>query len=181
MVFEVLVVVIVWLSFLSISLSLVHQHQRISTDKLLLKSISSVNSMKNELSLSQSMSSRKFTYCRTIVNMGGYVPPEEDKEYRTNVKVSLRRPTREERESAGEDMNPEVFLPIPSEGDIVLCQGKWQGEMTLGRVRVVQYNTAKSCWNAEIVPLCEGKSNNVYIVDKKAKLLIDNIANIKVM
>ncbi len=104
------------------------------------------------------------------VNMA-YVPPEEDPEYRTIVKKSLLRPTKEERDLTYSEIDSEALLPTPKEGDIVLCPGKWKGEAILGRVRFLQYMASSECWIAEVSPLKDGKSENVFINDKNTKSL----------
>lgn len=106
-----------------------------------------------------------------IVNMSPYVPPEEDPEYRSIVKKSLLRPTREERDLTYSDIDSEASLPTPKDGDIVMCPGKWKGERVLGRVRFLQYSTSRECWIAEVSPLKEGKSEEVFVTDKNAKTL----------
>lgn len=102
------------------------------------------------------------------ISMSGYISPERDPEYRTMVKKSLLQP----------ELQTESLLPIPREGDIVQYPGKWQGELQLGRIRFVRYSSEKEAWVADIVPLKEGKSENVYTVDRNAGTFFENVENI---
>ena len=113
------------------------------------------------------------------IYMSPYVPPEEDPEYRSIVKKSLLRPTREERDQTYSEIDSEASLPTPKEGDIVICPGKWKGETVLGRVRFLQYTTARECWIAEVSPLKEGKSEQVFVADKATKALTVPISQLQ--
>ena len=117
----------------------------------------------------------------TPLGMSPYVPPEEDEEYRSIVKKSLQRPLRTAASDGGGGavIDVEASLPIPKEGDIVLCPGVWKGERVLARIRFLQYSTARSCWSAEVSPLAEGKSVDVFTTDKKAKPLVVNVTDLQ--
>lgn len=93
----------------------------------------------------------------------GYLPPEKDPEYKSMMKKSLWAP---ELLDEIDDIN---FLPNPKEGDIVLCPSLWRDEKVLGLLRNIFYKN--ETWLAEVLPLTEGKSNGVYIIDKDAKYL----------
>ena len=110
--------------------------------------------------------------------MSGYVPPERDVEYRKMVKKSLLKPVITNDPNTVQ-IDEEVALPIPKEGDIVLCPGKWKDESVLGRIRFMRYSQPNEAWVAEVIPLMEGKSNNVYVVDRKASSLSEKIANLR--
>ena len=109
----------------------------------------------------------------------GYVPPEEDADYRDVVKKSLQRPTKEQREESYSEIDSEASLPVPKEGDIVLCPGKWKGEQILARVRYLQYMTSSESWVADVSPLEEGKSADIYIVEKGAKALTIKVSELQ--
>jgi len=102
----------------------------------------------------------------------GYVSPERDPEYRDMVKKSLLLP-----EQATE-LQSAALLPIAKEGDIVQYNGKWPGDMLLGRIRFVRYAADKDTWSADIVPLKEGKSENVFVVDRNAGTTFEPIERI---
>ena len=110
-----------------------------------------------------------------------YVPPEEDEEYRSIVKKSLLRPPRTASLAGGDgaSIDVEASLPVPKEGDIVLCPGAWKGERILARIRFLQYSAARDCWSAEVSPLAEGKSVDVFTTDKKAKALLINVTDLQ--
>lgn len=114
----------------------------------------------------------------TVIYMSGYVPPERDVEYRKMVKKSLLKPVITNDPSTIQ-IDEEIALPIPKEGDIVLCPGKWKGESVLGRIRFMRYSQPNEAWVAEVIPLMEGKSNNVYVVDRKASSLSEKIASLR--
>jgi hypothetical protein len=117
-----------------------------------------------------------FRVQRGIFELNGYVPPEADPEFRSMVKKSLRRPIKVpggSTETATIDV--QAALPLPREGDIVLCPGKWKGETVLARVRFLQYIGTSESWVAEVIPLKEGKSVGIYSVDKNAKAYTEKI------
>ena len=90
----------------------------------------------------------------------GYIPPEKDPEYRPMVKKSLLKPMDGDESAAA----MKTRLPVPKEGDIVGAPGKWEGEIVLGKIRFLQYSNSTKVWNADIVPLVEGKSTSVWVV-----------------
>jgi hypothetical protein len=128
----------------------------------------------------------------------GYIAPEADPEYRKMVKPSLlRKPL-----VVGADGNAtaaavaaalEFALPLPKEGDIVLSPDgiDWPGEEKYGRIRFLREQQAPqqkqdsstlanaTAWYADIVPLAEGKSKDVFVVDKRAKSILLPIANLR--
>jgi hypothetical protein len=104
---------------------------------------------------------RAVAAARAGTRLFGYVSPERDPEYKDMVKKSLLPPPEMELES-------ESMLPIPKEGDIVQYPGKWPEELLLGRIRFVRFDSTKDSWQADIVPLKEGKSESVFVVDRSA-------------
>ena len=124
-----------------------------------------------------SSTSASLSSCR-VIHMSGYIPPERDSEYRRMVKKSLLKPIITN-DPNSVNIDEEIALPIPKEGDIVLCPGKWKGESVLGRIRFMRYSQPSEAWVAEVIPLMEGKSNNVYVVDRKATSLSDKVANLR--
>lgn len=102
------------------------------------------------------------------LKMMGYVPPEEDEEYRGSVQKSLQRPVKV-RDINGEIIGSQQLLPLPCEGDIVLCPGKYKNEKILARVRFLQYQASTNDWIADLTPLKEGKSIDIFAIDSQAK------------
>lgn len=109
---------------------------------------------------------------KPFIIFNGYLPPEEDPEYSKVIKKSLirSRPTLEK------DQDPSLSFPIPREGDIVLCPGKltWANEDILGSIRFLRtsFYGNETSWIADISPLSPiGASENMFIIDKKAKSL----------
>jgi len=94
--------------------------------------------------------------------MSRYLPPESDPDYSTKLANPKLR-NRILYENATEDE-----FPLPYEGDIVQYSGKWPGEVDFGKIRFLTFNEGKNEWFADIVPLKEGKSENIYCVDKDA-------------
>jgi hypothetical protein len=113
-----------------------------------------------------------FNSLRTVISMSGYIPPEFDPEYKDVVVNPVRR-----RDHV--DYPDSESLPYPKEGDVVQYPGKWQGEIDLGKIRFVAFNEVKKSWEADIIPLREGKSDNVYIIDRDAKAFLGEVANLK--
>lgn len=105
----------------------------------------------------------------------GYVPPEKDPEYRPMVKKSLLKPL----EGEDADIALGLKLPVPKEGDIVGAPGKWEGEIQLGKIRSLEYSNSSKAWSADIVPLVEGKSERVWIVDRGSRSFLESIAKIR--
>ena len=87
-----------------------------------------------------------------------------DPEYRNMIKESLLLP-------AYGSESDFVNLPVPKEGDIVKCPGKWQDETVLGRIRNLRYVSSTEKWMVDVVQLKEGKSDDVYCVDKTSVVL----------
>jgi hypothetical protein len=111
---------------------------------------------------------------RQILHMG-YVPPEKDPEYRPMVKKSLLKPL----EGEDADKALQIKLPVPKEGDIVGAPGKWEGEVQLGKIRFLEYSNSSKSWSADIVPLVEGKSESVWVVDKGSRSFLESIDKIR--
>lgn len=109
--------------------------------------------------------------------MSGYISPEEDEEYRGQVQKSLQRPLRVR--NADGVIDSQVALPLPCEGDIVLCPGKYKGEEILARIRFLQFISSSNSWIAEVSPLKEGKSPEVFTVDRGAKSYTTKITELK--
>ena len=105
----------------------------------------------------------------------GYIPPEKDPEYRPMVKKSLLKPMDGDESAAA----MKTRLPVPKEGDIVGAPGKWEGEIVLGKIRFLQYSNSTKVWNADIVPLVEGKSTSVWVVDRNSRSSFENVEKIR--
>lgn len=102
----------------------------------------------------------------------GYIPPELDPEYR-NIVV---RP-RASYEFNQSDPNSEkdfTAYPVPKEGDVVQYRGRWN-ETSLGRIRYLRYVDTYEGFYADIVPLVEGKSDDVFVVDRTASSEFINV------
>jgi hypothetical protein len=101
--------------------------------------------------------------------LASYVPPEQDPEYRISPGLKATSPSSY---NGSSDIMPIMILPLPSENDIVKYPSKWLGTFDIGRLRSV-YSSASGDerrWMCEIIPMVEGKSDNVLTIDKKAKL-----------
>lgn len=98
------------------------------------------------------------------MSLHGYVPPEKDPEYQGMVKKSLLI----------DEINVNDTFPIPKEGDIVAFDGKWKGETLLGSIRTLRpsFYTNETGWMATVMPLKEGKSENVYCINREAKSIL---------
>ena len=119
--------------------------------------------------IGNSRSYRTNSYTNSYVTMmAGYVPPEEDEEYRGSVQKSLQRPAKT-RDINGEIIGAQQLLPLPCEGDIVLCPGKYKNERILARIRFLQFVSSTNDWIADLTPLKEGKSVDVFSIDPQAK------------
>ena len=101
----------------------------------------------------------------------GYVSPERDPEYKDMVKKSLLP-------ASDIELQSDSLLPIAKEGDIVQYPGKWPGELALGRIRFVRFIEAKDSWVVDIVPLMEGKNENVFVVDRNAGTFFESVDRI---
>ena len=115
---------------------------------------------------------------RSSLHMG-YVPPEQDPEYRPIMKKSLIRPSAAEMAGIDEEALAALQLPVPKEGDIVASAGKWEGEPKLGKIRFLRYSNSSSSWIVDIVPLMAGKSEDVYVVNRNGKSYYENLQDIK--
>ena len=102
-----------------------------------------------------------------VLGMSGYIAPERDPEYKSMVKKSMLQPSSVDFETS--------MLPLPREGDVVQYGGKWPGELSLGRIRFIRYSNSTDAWIADIVPLKEGKSANVFTVDRTARTFFDSV------
>lgn len=103
-----------------------------------------------------------------------YVQPEKDPEYKDSIKKSLLAPFEDSEKL-------EVVLPYPRDGDVVSYTGKWGvEELALGRIRDLIFREDKGEWFAEVLPLVEGKSNDVYVFDPYAgSIEILEVKNLK--
>lgn len=130
---------------------------------LLLNGVQEAFSFRAPLSLVRTSSCRS-----SLLMMSGYVPPEEDEEYRGRVQKSLQRPPKV-RDMNGEIISSQQLLPLPAEGDIVLCPGKYKNERILARIRFLEYISSSNDWIADLSPLKEGKSVDIFTLDAQAK------------
>lgn len=103
-----------------------------------------------------------------LLMMSGYIPPEEDEEYRGSVQKSRQRAPKI-KDINGEIINGQQLLPLPAEGDIVLCPGKYKNERVLARIRFLEYISSNKNWIADLSPLKEGKSIDIFTLDSQAK------------
>ena len=115
-----------------------------------------------------------------------YVPPELDPEYR-NIVIKPRIPTDiQQRKTAvlnSTDINEATgeLYPAPKEGDIVQYKGRF-GEKDIGRIRFLQFVPTYDTYFADIVPMKEGGSENVFVLDRESKaeyLSLKELAPIK--
>ena len=98
----------------------------------------------------------------------GYVPPELDPEYRfIAYKPKISVTDTASSNGTATDL-PEEKLPLPKEGDIVCYKGRF-GDVEIGKLRFLQYIETYDAFFADIVPLKESKTPQVYIIDRKAK------------
>lgn len=100
--------------------------------------------------------------------MSGYIPPEEDEEYRGSVQKSRQRAPKM-KDINGEIIDGQQLLPLPAEGDIVLCPGKYKNEKVLARIRFLEYISSNKNWIADLSLLKEGKSVDIFTLDSQAK------------
>ena len=61
----------------------------------------------------------------------------------------------------------------------MLCPSKWKGENMLGRIRYMQWIPSTCTLNVEVMPLKEGKADNVFMVDRNAKSFTEKVENLK--
>ena len=61
----------------------------------------------------------------------------------------------------------------------MLCPSKWKGENMLGRIRYMQWIPSTCTLNVEVLPLKEGKADNVFMVDRNAKSFTEKVENLK--
>ena len=126
----------------------------------------------------QSLVRRTVRGTSAYLKMMGYIPPEEDEEYRGSVQKSLQRPVKV-RDINGDIIGSQQLLPLPCEGDIVLCPGKYKDEKILARIRFLQFMSSTNDWIADLTPLKEGKSVDIFSLDSQAKTTTAKITEIK--
>jgi len=117
-----------------------------------------------------------------LASSSRYVPPERDPEYRKVIKKSLLQPLiniTADGSIIQVNIDSEAMLPIPKEGDIVIAPGKWKEEKILARIRYIEYSQNAKMWRAEILPLKDGKSENVFVVDRGAKSSSELVENLR--
>lgn len=93
------------------------------------------------------------------------------------IKPSLLKPFEEMKE---EDL--EMSFPEPRVGDVVSYEGKWQDESSLGRIRDLQLRNdtdGNQQWFADVIPLKEGKSEAVYVIDRDGKSTFEELIKLK--
>ena len=100
------------------------------------------------------------SYSNRLTALYQYVPPECDPEYRGVIKTSLLR----------DQIIGDTLLPLPRENDVVIYPNEF-GEQLLGTIKYLRtgYYGNETSWVADILPLIEGKSENVFIIDRNAK------------
>lgn len=103
-----------------------------------------------------------------------YLPPEMDPDYQDVVISPALFTAVIENETAAD-----ALYPFPKEGDVVSYPGKWLGEYNLGKIRFISYNDNRQIWVADIVPLKEGKSDNVYCIDRTARTFFSNVSDLR--
>jgi hypothetical protein len=116
------------------------------------------------------------------VFLSRYVPPELDEEYATVDRAPGSRvssmPKQELSNAEVDSEKAQYMYPLPKEGDIVECRGRW-GDKTLGRIRFMRFLEKENGFFAEVVPLMEGKSTDVYVVNTASKTEFVNIADVR--
>eukprot|EP01041_Mallomonas_annulata_P006793 gene6793-13755_t len=109
-----------------------------------------------------------------IIDMSSkYVSPEGDPSYR-NIAVNPT-PVLSPMNSTEID----AASPLPKVGDIVQYPGKWKGEYDIGKIRFLSFNKSKMKWIADIVPLTEGKAENVYSTDRGARTFFEDVDTLR--
>jgi len=103
-----------------------------------------------------------------------YLPPEKDPEYKNMIKPSLLKPFEQLSAEA-----LELSFPEPKVGDIVTYTGKWEDETLLGRIRDLQFRDDKGKWFADVVPLKEGKSEAVFLIDRDGTSSFEDVTLLK--
>lgn len=106
--------------------------------------------------------------------LSGYIPPELDADFQ-DVVVSPALFTTISNNNTAVD----ALYPYPKEGDVVTYPGKWSGEYDLGKIRFLSFNINKKAWVADVVPLKEGKSDNIYCIDRTARTLFANVSELR--
>lgn len=110
------------------------------------------------------------------LKLNGYVQPERDPEYRNVIKKSLLL------DPIGTILNENDTLPIPKEGDVVLCPSSWSKDTGLGLIRYLRESVSsnnETTWTADVGILKEGKSQNVFVIDKSLKPITTSTDNLK--
>ena len=117
-----------------------------------------------------------------------YIPPELDPEYRSSPFKSKTVPTvvlpqikkLSESSEIDDQSREEDFYPVPRTGDIIQYEGKWgEGELELGRIRFLKYLEDYESYFADVVPLKEGKSENVFVLNRDAAAQYLNLQNVR--
>ena len=108
----------------------------------------------------------------------GYIPPELDPEYRKDAFTGKAQNLKSNAVKLNISDSEMATLPLPKEGDIVLFTGRW-GDEQIGRIRFLQYVEQYETFFADIIPLIEGKSENVYILDKNSNAEYIRVDEIK--
>lgn len=109
---------------------------------------------------------------KSLSMMSGYIPPERDPEFRPMVKKSLL---------VDDVYNPNDYLPLPKQGDVVLSEGKWKGDQIVGLIRSIReaFYGNETTWIADVVPMREGKIEKIYCIDRSQKSLAVSINDLK--
>jgi hypothetical protein len=110
---------------------------------------------------------------------GSYVPPEKDPEYKDTSAMPSMSTLSKELENTQPIIDFDFVCPLPAENDIVQYPSKWTGDFDVGRLKSVYYIDKSDMWMSEIIPLIDGKSDNILMVDKKAKLEIQPLSVLK--
>ena len=115
---------------------------------------------------------RSIIPCSQLRLSSRYIPPELDPEYFPKSKsgvVAKETTIVSNVDEASVGSNSEEYLyPEPKEGDIVQFPGKW-GEKLLGRIRFLRYVESYGSFRAEVIPMKDGKSDKIFIVENAAK------------
>jgi hypothetical protein len=118
---------------------------------------------------------------RRVIRLQQYLSPEKDPEYKAMVKPSLLKPF--ETLSA---VDLELSFPEAKVGDVVVYAGKLEDKIALGRIRDLQSRPrggegveGQTSSFADVVPLKEGKSDAVYVIDRGGKSSFEAVDSLK--